>query len=187
MNRGFVLLLNGCSSSGKTSLARALQRAAPDLQLMHVSLDSFRSMEPEGYWSREQKDQWPTRVAALCHAINATTKQYISHGQNVVLDHVLSKEAWSFLEADLANEPVYLVRVECALSVAEAREAGRRDRTSGLARSQWDSIHLGRDYDLIVDTSTTSPAGLAESVLRWIRNNPQPAALAAKSSNCRAA
>jgi len=180
MNPGFVILLNGHSSSGKTSLAHALQKAAPDLQLLHVSLDAFRNMEPQGYWATERRPHWRDQLAALCHAINATTKQYTSHGQNVILDHVLSKEAWHHLLADLGGESMYLVRVHCSLALAEAREAKRPDRAPGLARAQWESVHLGRDYDLTVDTSIMDSESAAAMVLAWFRTQPRPAALVTK-------
>jgi chloramphenicol 3-O phosphotransferase len=187
MSPGFIILLNGCSSSGKTSLAHALQKAAPDLHLLHVSLDAFRSMEPQGYWAAEDRSHWPARLAALCHAINATTKQYTSHGQNVILDHVLSKEAWNHLRGDLRDESMYLVRVHCSLALAEAREAQRPDRAPGLARTQWESVHLGRDYDFTVDTSTMDSESAAAMVLTWFRGQPRPAALGTKQGRFRAA
>ena len=177
---GFIVLLNGCSSAGKTSLARALIAAAPELHLIHVSLDVFRGMEPSGYWSPDQRDEWPLRIAALCHAINAATSAYTRHGQNVVLDHVLSADAWRYLELDLGNELVYLIRVECPLDVMEKREAQRADREAGLARSQMGSVHLGRDYDFVVDTSKVDPGGAAELVLGHIRRRPEPPALAGR-------
>lgn len=180
--RGFVILLNGCSSSGKTTLAKALQEGAPDWQLLHVSLDAFRGMEPAGYWDPMRKAQWPERLAALCHAINATVKEHTRRGQNVIVDHVLSKEAWQHLEADMDAERIYLVRVHCALDVAETREARRPERAPGLARSQWASMHEGRDYDLDVDTSGRTTQSLAKDVLDWIREHPTPRAFAARRS-----
>jgi chloramphenicol 3-O phosphotransferase len=43
-----VILLNGCTSAGKTSLARALQASLPELWL-HLSLDHFLSMTPRKF------------------------------------------------------------------------------------------------------------------------------------------
>jgi chloramphenicol 3-O phosphotransferase len=187
MNTGFIILLNGCSSSGKTSLAHALQRAAPDLHLLHVSLDAFRSMEPRDYWATEYRLHWPDRLAALCHAINAATKQFTSYGQNVILDHVLSKEAWNHLIADLGGESMYLVRVHCPLALAEAREARRPDRIPGLARAQWESVHIGHDYDFTVDTSAIDSESAAAMFLSWFRGQPRPVAWGTNQGRFRAA
>ena len=50
-----------------------------------------------------------------------------------------------------------MVKVTCDPVVAQAREAGRGDRTIGLAAGQADVIHEGVTYDLEVDTSSQTP------------------------------
>lgn len=157
------------------------------MRLIHVSLDAFRDMEPPGYWAEGEREEWPTRTAALCHAINAATAAYTSHRQNVVLDHVLSTDAWRYLELDLAQEFVYLIRVECPLEVLERREAVRPQRKAGLARSQFGTVHPGRDYDFVVDISKIDPDGGAEHLLAYIRGNPKPVVLADRLAGYRAA
>ena len=42
-----VILLNGVSSAGKTTLAKAIQKCAGDIWL-HVAMDSFVAMLPDG-------------------------------------------------------------------------------------------------------------------------------------------
>ena len=170
---GFVLVLNGCSSSGKTSIAKVLQDSQP-LALLHLQLDVFRAMEPQGYFDPDQRDQAPLRVAALCRAMHAATREYVLHGQNVILDHVLSAEAWQYLLEDFVGLPVYLVAVQCELAEAERREAERHDRTPGLARSQWSHIHGGRTYDCTVDTTRAAATSCAAQVLAWLRHRPTP-------------
>jgi len=54
-NNGCIVVLNGTSSSGKTSLATAVQAVAPE-QYLHVQLNAFRDMEPVGYFARERSD-----------------------------------------------------------------------------------------------------------------------------------
>jgi chloramphenicol 3-O-phosphotransferase len=46
MHRAAAILLNGTSSSGKTTLATALQKAMPE-PLLYVSNDKFIFMTPE--------------------------------------------------------------------------------------------------------------------------------------------
>ncbi len=100
---GFVLVLNGCSSSGKTAIAKVLQQSQP-LALLHLQLDAFRAREPEGYFGPDQRHQAPLRVAALCRAMHAAAREYALHGQNVILDHVLSAEAWQYLQGIQRSE-----------------------------------------------------------------------------------
>jgi len=176
--RGQVVVLNGPSSAGKSSLARELQATLPRAYL-HVQLDAFRAMEPLGYFSQVPPELRDLRVAALCRAMNATTAEYARHGQNVLLDHVLPAEAWKYLAEDLAGFIVLLVGVRCSLEVLEARERSRGDRPRGLASSQVRQIHADRAYDFEVDTSHRSPADCAAQVRGWLESNPIPNAFAA--------
>ena len=173
---GKVIVLNGTSSAGKTTLAAELQQAAPDLQLVHGQLDAFRAMEPPGYWSAEYKEQGPLRVEALCRAINGAVAQFVRFGQNVILDHVLTPKVCRFLLDDLAGYEVLLVKVTCSLEALELREAQRCDRAPGLAKSQLESVHASCSYDREVNTTSESPAELARSLASWLRTNPAPSA-----------
>ncbi|TDP61461.1 chloramphenicol phosphotransferase CPT family protein [Roseateles toxinivorans] len=174
---GKVIVLNGTSSAGKTSLALELQRVAPELQPIHVQLDAFRAMEPAGYWSIEYKEQGLLRLEALCRAINSAVAQFARFGQNVILDHVLTPEACRFLLEDLAGHDVLLVKVECSHEQLRLREAGRGDRESGLAESQLESVHTACSYDFEVNTTSSPPTELARRVAVWLRANSSPAAI----------
>ncbi len=173
---GKVIVLNGTSSAGKTALAAELQRAAPDLQLIHVQLDAFRAMEPPGYWSTEYKELGPLRFEALCRAINGAVAQFARFGQNVILDHVLTPRVCRFLLDDLAGYEVLFVKVMCSLEALELREAQRGDRAPGLAKSQLESVHAACSYDREVNTTSESPAELARSLAVWLRTNPATSA-----------
>ena len=129
---GRVVVLNGTSSAGKTALAVALQRAAPELQLVHVQLDAFRAMEPPGYWSSDYVEQGALRVEALCRAINSAVAQFARFGQNVILDHVLTPTACRFLVEDLTGYEVIEHRgwprvnwIRCMLPVATTLRSTR--------------------------------------------------------------
>ena len=180
---GIILLLNGTSSSGKTSLAKAMQSAMPERQFLHVRLDAFREMEPAGFFGASQAASAPLRVAALCRAMHAAVAEYAGHGQNVIFDHVLSAAAWHYLLEDFDKETLYLIEVQCAIGELLRREAARCDRPPGLAQSQVDAIHAGRDYDLSIDTTSSDPARCAASVREWLLRDP--AALAFKRMRAR--
>ena len=172
---GSILLLNGTSSSGKTSLAKALQAALPQ-QYLHVQLNAFRDMEPVGYFSREQAASGSLRVAALCRAMHATVAEFVAHGQNVIFDHVLSAEAWHYLFEDFREQTPYLVGVHCSIEELVRRERARGDREHGLAESQVGRIHEDREYDFSVDTSRSSPTECANALVHWLQQAPAPLA-----------
>ncbi|QDH60937.1 AAA family ATPase [Pandoraea pnomenusa] len=173
---GRVIVLNGPSSSGKSTLAKYL-RENLEQQHLHVELDAFRRMEPAQYWDVE-KPTIQVRVAALCRAINATVATFSRHGEAVIVDHVLSADAWRYLLEDLSELPVLIVGVFCELDVLKGREATRGDRKIGLAASQFRSIHANRHYDYVVDTSSTNADECGRRVLEWLDTQPAPAAFA---------
>ena len=174
---GSIVVLNGASSSGKTSLAKALQTVAPQ-EYLHVQLNAYRDMEPLGYFSRERSETWPMRVAALCRAMHSTVIAFSDHGQNVIFDHVMSPDAWHYLLEDFQDHEPFLIRVHCEIEELLRRERSRGDRDHGLAQSQVEQIHDGREYDFSIDTSHSSPSECAGTLLHWLQQNPKPAAFA---------
>jgi chloramphenicol 3-O phosphotransferase len=173
---GRVLVLNGASSSGKTSIAKALQTILPEPH-QHLQLDAFRAMEPAGYWDKLDNDTAKPRIAALCHAMHAAVAAFARNGQHVILDTVLDRaSAARYLVDDLGSIGYSLIGVHCAPEELEQRETARGDRPSGLARRQFESIHAGRAYDFSVDTTHTSAAACATLIADWLeRRNHSPA------------
>ena len=169
---GKIIVINGTSSAGKTTLAAAVQQTEPELQLLHVQLDAFRAMEPPGYWAPERKAYSPSRLEALCRAIHNTAAQFARSGEQVLLDHVLTPTACKYLLQDLAGYEVLFVKVSCSLKVLERREAERGDRPLGLAKSQLETVHAGCSYDLELDTTSEEPAQLARRFAEWLRKSP---------------
>ncbi|MDP3760139.1 MAG: AAA family ATPase [Ramlibacter sp.] len=184
-SQGRIVVLNGPSSAGKSSLARALQECAPD-PFLHVQLDVFRDMEPPGYFRKGQPEVSALRLAALCRAMNATCAEYARHGQNVLLDHALPAQGWRYLAEDLDSFAVLLVGVRCSLEKLEARERSRGDRPIGLAASQVLEIHAGRSYDFEVDTTARSVGDCAAAVGEWLAGLPRPTAFPEVVRQCAA-
>ena len=176
---GTILILNGTSSSGKTSIARGIQPLLSQ-PYHHLQLDSFREMEPPDYWKDWQhqgSDVVSLKMAALCRAMNAALIEYSRHGQNVVFDTELSNpDAWQCVLDDLVDSPVLIVGVMCSPAVLAEREHRRGDRKVGLAASQLDRVHKQKEYDFTIDTTASSAADCAVAVADWLRRSPVPQA-----------
>ena len=177
-----IIVLNGTSSSGKSSLARALQ-ARRGRPIQHLQLDAFRRMEPNDYWEA-WNEQDPVLVAlkhaALCRAMHAALSEYVRHGIDVIFDTVLwHREDWRYLLEDLDGLPVYLVGINCALDELTRREQDRGDREIGLAAGQFKTIHMGKVYDFQVDTTAATTEQCACDVLAWLDTQPEPRAFRA--------
>lgn len=175
-----VFVLNGVSSSGKTSLAKAMQATWP-CPLHHVQLDAFRAMEPPGYWD-DWKSQDTATVAsmfeALCSALHAAVRAYSKHGQEVVLDTVLNnRRARQLLVEDLGDLPVFLIAVHCERTHVIDREATRSERKPGLAESQFERVHEDLPYDFEVDTTNAIPKQVAAEIKHWFSIAPEPKAI----------
>ncbi len=140
-----VIVLNGGSSSGKSTLAKALQELLPDLWLT-FGVDAFIDAIPgrgdspradityrpngdveTGPEFRAREDAWRIGLAAMARG-----------GAPLILDEVfLSGGATqTTMRATLQGLHVLWVGVHCDPAVAAGREAQRPDRIPGMARTQ---------------------------------------------------
>ncbi|MEU4315908.1 AAA family ATPase [Nocardia sp. NPDC024068] len=145
---GWIILLNGVSSAGKSSLARQLliDLAGP---YFHMSVDMFGAM----------------RADAATHALDNATHQEVLRrtragfhravagmaraGNHIVMDHVLS-EPWRLRDCleVMAGLEVVFVGVHCAPAELRRRELARGDREPGTAERQLEQVHAHGVYDL---------------------------------------
>jgi chloramphenicol 3-O phosphotransferase len=197
MPDGTIIILNGPSSSGKSSLVRALQELLPEPYL-DAGLDKFLWMLPRrylnepDYWQQiftyryrlEEKETVIDSIAPasygdlLVRGMHRAQAVLARSGNNMVADHVLICESWvADCAGCLADLPAWLIGVRCPLEVLEARERQRKDRTLGQARAQFDVVHAHGIYDFEVDTSVMSPENCAWAIRQHIGDGSAPQAL----------
>ena len=176
---GTVIFINGTSSSGKTSLVRALQQRL-EQPYVDLGIDRFIFALPKRYLERPMWDDvlghadragatGEALVTGMHHASAAAARA----GLNVIADHVLVELAWVQESARLfCDMPAYLVGIQCPLELLEERERSRKDRTLGQARTQFGVIHRYTIYDIEVDTAACSPEECAERVLARLASPP---------------
>ncbi|MEE4194761.1 MAG: chloramphenicol phosphotransferase [Anaerolineae bacterium] len=184
INPGKIIILNGTSSAGKTSILKELQRILPE-PYMDAGIDKFIWMLPSRYLDRPLWDDVLGRaveagemghrlVTGMHHALAALSKS----GLNVLADHVLVEPAWVKECAELLRDlPAYLIGIRCPLEVVEQRERSRRDRTLGQAGAQYEKVHQYCVYDFEVDTSTGSVEESAQQIAAYVNSDAQPFAL----------
>jgi chloramphenicol 3-O phosphotransferase len=181
MTHGKIIILNGTSSSGKTSIVRALQDILEEPYL-DAGIDSFIWMLPRRYLDRPLWDEvlgLATEAGAVGHRLISGMHQTIAvlsrAGNNVVAVHVLVEPQWLEECTRLFSElPALFVGVRCALEVLEQREVARKDRTLGQARAQFPLVHAHGVYDLEVDTSDTSAEACALQIKRRLEDGRPP-------------
>jgi chloramphenicol 3-O phosphotransferase len=187
-----VILLNGTSSAGKTTLARAIQ---DESEVPHVywGIDTLFSLVPPnwgggrdgplsraGFWydrTGHDADGRPLVVirygevgARMLRSAHAAAAAFAKGGDHLVIDEMLlSPDLLPLWLTALAGLDVLLVRVTCPLPVAEERERARGGQP-GLARGHHRTVHAHDiPYDLTIDTTTGTPAELARAVLTEAR------------------
>lgn len=178
MTGGTIILLNGTSSSGKSSIAQSLQKALP-VPYLHVEIDAFLKMLPAEFWGTADRDtQWQV-VSMVASGFHRSLAALASAGCNIIADHVLLEPAWLQECVDLLESgQVIFVGVHCPLEELERREKARGDRGIGAARSQFDKVHAARIYDLEIDTSALTPIECAQRIMAFMQNPPVPGAFA---------
>lgn len=175
---GQVVILNGVSSSGKTTLAKAIQKYGSDIWL-HVAMDNFIAMLPDG--SEFDREWFPvTQVEhgdkslpyigngpggeSLLNQMRQLVQNLAAAGFNVLVDEVTEAAVIEDYRQRL-GPACFVVKVDAPLSELERRERERGDRLIGLARGQSSRVHKAIEYNLEVDTHDETPDVLARRVL----------------------
>lgn len=175
MPYGKVIVLNGASSSGKTSILNQLQGLFVEPYL-NVGIDKFIWMLPKRYLDRPLWDDvlgLATESGAMGSRLFSSMHKVIQllslEGMNVVADHVMVEPEWVGECARLFSPlPAYFVGVQCPLEVLIQREFARKDRTLGQAEAQFPLVHKDIIYDLVVDTSLLSIEECALKIKEYI-------------------
>ena len=177
-----VIVLNGGSSSGKSSIVACLQAqldgtwlalGVDDLirALSHGPLDTSAGGTFEitpagsvvvGDAFRAAELAWNEGLAAMART-----------GMGLIVDEVFlgGGASQDRLRAVFSDLSVLWVGVRCTAAVAETRELQRGDRVIGQARDQAERVHQGVRYDLVVDTDDVSPSDSAGVIVAWIRSH----------------
>ena len=174
-----IVILNGGSSSGKSSIARALQSLLPAPWLTFGVDDFVDALPPamlnsedglqisqDGHISvgpgiRRLREAWERGIAATAHA-----------GAGVIIDDVFlagaaAQDRW---RVALRHLQILWVGVRCEPSVAAQREARRADRMTGMAALQAELVHADVAYDLEIDSTSASPETCARQIVDRIAN-----------------
>ena len=195
--RGRVILLNGTSSAGKTTLARAIQEVSP-APYLYTGIDSQFVMVPakwgggrggplsaEGFrYNVSQLDGHPvvSIIAgpvglSMLRAMHRATAVLSAEGHNVVIDEMLlAPDLLTSWRDALRGTDVLFAAVNCPLPILEERER-HRGQPHGLARGHLRTVHAhGCSYDMQIDTSTAQANELAGEVLTRLEQGPPPTA-----------
>lgn len=159
-HRGTIILLNGVSSSGKSTLAaKLLQNMSGYFPLAIDNFDEFIGQIED----RPNQKYIPVDTEVLFHK---TIAMFSDAGIDVIVDHILYDPPTrkDFYET-LAGYPVFFVGVHCPIAELERRERERGDRRIGQGKTQLDFVHKHEVYDIEVDTYAESIEVCAKRII----------------------
>ncbi len=160
MSPGKIIILNGTSSSGKTTLIHGLQETLEE-PFLEMGLDKLIWMLPRRYFNQPLWDDVLGRADRagefghqLVYGMHRAIRTLAKSGLNILADHVLVEPNWVRDAAKcFAGLDAHLIGVHIDLLILEQRERDRKDRTLGQARKQYTKVHAhGIRYDFEVDS-----------------------------------
>jgi chloramphenicol 3-O phosphotransferase len=144
-----IIFLHGASSSAKSTIARALQ-ARIEKPFWHVSIDHLRDsgVIPTARFKRGDF-RWADSRTAFFDGFHVSIGAYAGAGNNLILEHIIDHDAWvNDLQKVFTGHDVFFVAIHCQLETLVQRELARGDRPAGSAKRDFETIHVGRRYDL---------------------------------------
>jgi chloramphenicol 3-O phosphotransferase len=189
-----VIVLNGASSTGKTTLAAALQEvlteswlvfgidtliSALPLALLEIHDDAIIGARPRAHDVRDGGISFDAQgeiavgsefrrlEAAWLHGLSRIAES----GVRLILDEVFldGGRSQDRVRQAFDGRRVVWVAVTCDVDVATQRERDRGDRVVGASAKQSRRVHEGVHYDLVVDTTSTDSYDIARQIAHHVR------------------
>ena len=186
---GTVIILNGPSAVGKSSIIRAFQakRVEPWLG---IGIDNFfvGVLPPKFYLEDKPEHHVVMRGVAtedeqgklftlfigsegqkVIRGMHGAIAAYAHAGNNVIVDYIMYDLAWhADLMKALSGIKVITVGVTASLHVIEAREKARATSPQGHARSVYETVHQGWNYDLMINSDEMTPEEIADKIIELL-------------------
>jgi chloramphenicol 3-O phosphotransferase len=170
-----IILINGASSAGKSTLARAFQ-ALVDEPFLHFSLDllMFGGEVLPARRDTAGPFSWASMRPMLFDGYYRCLAALASAGNNIVVDYIVeTQDQLGRLVNLLAPFDVFYVCLHCPLPELERRERKRGDRRSGDARRDHALVNHFGPYDAELDGMLSADANAAFLVAAWkARHSP---------------
>ena len=165
MEKGKIIILNGVSSSGKSTLAKVLQDCSP-IPLYKLDIDDFILMAPDKFNDHE-KNNFSVQYA-LASKFFHVVKLISDFGLSIVAPYMFFKNSDTLREFKqlLDGYPVFVVNVICPTEELRKREKIRGNRAIGSAVRQLQLLETNFDNCLFVDNSVNSNELCADTILK---------------------
>ena len=198
-----IILLNGTSSSGKTTIAKSMQEQYSGIFLLYgidsVVQNAFPVKCDYPPFNKDaiqvivnKVDGQPVAKLIISPFMYPVYKAAVSFyqrlsqlGYDIIVDEVLFDENRinQYFEL-LRDEKIYFVGVKPQKEVAIQREIERKDRFRGFAAGLYDEVYNSLfTYDLVIDSGQSTPEKSASEILRFLRENKNPKGFTVSARN----
>ena len=193
VNFGKIIVLNGPSGSGKSSIQKEFQKLMMPNLWVKVGIDNLFdspmpdiTMENMSFWQSKNPIRWVEDSAdvdghkiitlfvgpqgdKVAYAMNSAIAAYAQNGCSVIVDYIAYDQKWlQDLEDKCSGFTTYYVKVEIPLDVLEKREEARGTSPKGHARSHYLTVYGDIKYDLIVNSGNNSAQQIAQELKELI-------------------
>jgi chloramphenicol 3-O phosphotransferase len=185
---GRIIILNGTSSSGKSSVAKELKNLIPDGH--HMRLDDFILGAPEGFrtvsgdfdsnqvgfflkFSEDRKRITDYMITpkgyAMMERVHAAVSAFSKEGSTIIYETVISDDQMlRSAAAHFGHHEVFFIAVRCSEEERRKRELNRGDRQFGLYKLKAHFIYELCQYDFEVDNTFGTPLESAVYVAKML-------------------
>ena len=157
-----IILLNGPSSSGKSTLSKNLQNLLNEkfnLQYYIVSIDDFMKLGTD-------ETIYEDDVYEISTDMNNKALEVLNSCDGVIIDHVITSERiYVELINALSLYHIFKVHVECPLDILIKREIERNNRCIGSAEASYTYLYPKDNYDFKVNTHINKSENCANKII----------------------
>jgi chloramphenicol 3-O phosphotransferase len=174
---GKIILINGPSSSGKTTLALAAQKQF-DIPFLRFSFDLFLDNQVLPMDQiRSGAFSWDAMRPSVFKGIHRCLPALANAGNNLIFDHIIESKSWlEDLLHCVSGLDVFFVGLHCSLPELERREAQRGNRRGGEARTDFETVHSITSYDLELNSENALDDNVKLLIEAW-KKRIRPSAL----------
>lgn len=186
---GTVIILNGPSAAGKSSIIKAFQEKRTEPWLS-VGIDNLfvAVLPPKFYLEDKPEHHLVMRGQAtedeqgklftlyfgdegrkVIKGMHGAIAAYARAGNDVIVDYIMYEQSWlDDLKKSLQGLPVIFVGITAPLEIITQREILRKTSPEGHARSLHESVHKGWTYDLEINTGAVTPEQAADNISHYL-------------------
>lgn len=190
--KGIVIILNGPSAVGKSSIMRAFQAKHKEIWL-GIGIDNlFIGVLPPKFYLEDKPEHHVVMQGIatedtygklftlhigkegqkVIKGMHRAIAAYAKTGNNVIVDYIMYDPTWlNDLKSALSGIHVVYIGVTASLPTLEQREKTRGTSPEGHARSVYETVHKGWNYDLMINTDELTPEQIVERIDEYLKKH----------------